>query len=122
MVGGCIFQQTFGIPIGTNCTPVLDDWFLSSHKADSIHEILKKNVKKLARSFNFTFLYKDDVLSRFGDFVNSIYPIELAIRDITNIDRFASYLDIHLEIEGWLVVMGIGNIFKIDDRYINIDR
>ena len=22
----------------------------------------------------------------------------------------------------WTLVMGIGNIFKIDDRYINIDR
>ena len=93
MVGGCIFQQTFGIPMGTNSAPLLDDWFLSSHKADSIHEILKKNVKKLARSFNFTFHYIDDVLSRFGDFV------ELEIRDTTNIDRSASYLDIHLEID-----------------------
>ena len=35
----------------------------------------------LARSFNFTFRYIDDVLSlnnsRFGDFVDRIYPIEL---------------------------------------------
>ena len=99
LVGGCIFQQTFGIPMGTNCAPLLADWFLSSHKADSIHEIIKKNVKKLARSFNFTFHYIDDVLSRLGDFVDSIYPIELGIRDTTNIDRSASYLDIHLKID-----------------------
>ena len=85
--------------MGTNCAPLLDDWFLSSNNADSIHEILKKNVKKLARSFNFTFHYIDDVLSRLGDFVDSIYPIELEIRDTTNIDRSASYFDIHLEID-----------------------
>jgi hypothetical protein len=64
---------------------------------------LKKNEKKLARSFNFTFRYIDDVLSlnnsRFGDFVDRIYPIELEIKDTTDTDRSASYLDLHLEID-----------------------
>ena len=51
--------------------------------------------KKLARSFNFTFRYIDAVLSlnnsRFGDFVDRIYPIELEIKDTTDIDKSASY-------------------------------
>ena len=63
----------------------------------------KKNEKNLDRSFNFTFHYIDDVLSlnnsRFGDFVNRIYPIELEIKDTTDTDRSASYLDLHLEID-----------------------
>jgi hypothetical protein len=45
----------------------------------------------------------DDVLSlnnsRFGDFVDRIYPIELEINDTTDTDMSASYLDIHLEID-----------------------
>ena len=68
-----------------------------------IQGLLKKNEKKLARSFNFTFRYIDDVLSlnnsRFGDFVDRIYPIELEIKDTTDTDRSASYLDLHLEID-----------------------
>ena len=63
----------------------------------------RKNEKKLARSFNFTFRYIDDVLSlnnsRLGDFVDRIYPIELEIKDTTDTDRSASYLDLHLEID-----------------------
>jgi hypothetical protein len=55
----------------------------------------KKNEKRLARSFNFTFRY--DVLtinnSRFGDFVDHIYHIELEIKDTTDKDMSASYLD-----------------------------
>ena len=51
--------------------------------------LLKKNEKKLARSFNFTFRYIDDVFSlnnsRFGDFVDRIYPIELEIKETTDI-------------------------------------
>ena len=33
----------------------------------------------------------------FGDFVDRIYPIELEIKDITDTDRSASYLDLHLK-------------------------
>ena len=61
----------------------------------------RKIEKKLARSFNFTFRYIGDVLSlnnsRFGDFVDRIYPIE--IKNTTDTDRSASYLDLHREID-----------------------
>jgi len=34
MFGGRVFQQTFGIPMGTNCAPLLADLFLYSYEAD----------------------------------------------------------------------------------------
>jgi hypothetical protein len=51
--------------------------------------------------------------SRFGDFVDRIYPIELEIKDTTDTDRSASYLDLHLKIdsEGRLRT----KLYKIDD-------
>ena len=61
--GGRVFQQTVGIPMGTSCAPLLTDLFLYSYEADFIQGLLKKNERKLARSFNFTFRYVDDVLS-----------------------------------------------------------
>ena len=77
--------------------------FNRQSEADFKLELLKKNEKKLARSFNFTFRYIDDVLSldnsRFGYFVDRIYPIELDIKDTTDKDRSAAYLDLHLEID-----------------------
>ena len=101
--GGRVFQQTTGIPMGTNCIHLLADLFLYSYEADFILGLLKKNEKKLARSFNFTFRYIYDVLSlinsRFGDFVDRIYPIELEIKDPTDTDRSALCLDPHLEID-----------------------
>ena len=72
-------------------------------EADLIKGRLKKNEKKLARSFNIKFRYIDDGLSLnnsgFGDFVDRIYPIELEIKDTTHTDTSASYLDLHLEID-----------------------
>ena len=89
-LGGHVFQQTVGIPMGTNCAPLLADLFLYLNE-------------KLAQSFNFTLRNIDDVLSlnnfRFGDFADRIYPIELEIKDTTDTDRSASYLDLHLEID-----------------------
>jgi hypothetical protein len=63
--------------------------------------LLKKNEKELAWSFNFTFRYIDNVLSRknhrFCDFVDRIYPIELEIKDTTDTVRSASYPALNLE-------------------------
>jgi hypothetical protein len=91
------------IPMGTNCAALLADLFLYTYKADFIQGLLKKNEKKLVRSFNFTIRYIDDVLSlnksRFGDFVDRIYPIELEIKDTTDTDTSASYVVLHLEID-----------------------
>jgi hypothetical protein len=54
-------------------------------------------------SFNFTFHYIEDVLSlkksRFGDFVDRNYLIELEIKLTTDTDWSALYFDLHLEID-----------------------
>ena len=100
MFGVRVFQRTVGIPMGTNWAPLLADLFRYSYEAVFIQGLLKKNEKKLSRSFNFTFRYIDDVLSlnnsRFGDFVDRIYSTELEIKDTTDTDRSASYLDLYL--------------------------
>ena len=106
MFGGQVLQQTVAIPMDTNCASLLTNLFLYAYEADFIQGLLKKNEKKPARSFNFTFRYIDDILSlnnsRFGDFVDRIYPIELDTHlscDTTDTDRSASYLDLCLAID-----------------------
>ena len=95
--GGRVLQQTVGILMGTNCVPLLPDLFLYYYEAEFIQELLRKEDKKLAISFNFPFRYRDDVLSlnnsKFGDYVERIYPIELEIKDTTGTVKAASYLD-----------------------------
>jgi len=46
--GGRVFQQRVGIPMCTNCAPLLADLFLYLYEADFIQGLLKKNEKKLA--------------------------------------------------------------------------
>ena len=60
---GKVFQQIIGIPIGTNCTPLLVDIFLYSYEAEFIQSLLSVGRKRLVSQFNFTYRYIDDVLS-----------------------------------------------------------
>ena len=103
MFDGRVFQKTVEIPMGTNCAPLLVDLFLYSYEPDGLLKKTPQKPQKLARIFNFTFCYIDNVLSLnnygFGDFVDLIYHIELEIKDTTYTDRSASYLDLHLEID-----------------------
>ena len=73
--------------MGTICAPFPADLFLYSYETDFTQGLLKKNEKKLARSFNFMFRY-----------IGHIYPIELEIKDTTDTARSASYFELHIEI------------------------
>ena len=63
MVDGRVFQHTVGIPMGTNCAPLLANLFLYSYEAVFICDqgLPKKIGKKLC--FNFTFSYIDGVFN-----------------------------------------------------------
>ena len=88
--GGRVLQHTVGILMSTNCTPLLAELFLYSYETNFTQGLLK-NKKKLIQSFHFTFRCIDGVLSlnnsKFGDFVDRIYPIKLEISDTTHIMR-----------------------------------
>ena len=48
--GGKVFQQIVGIPMGTNCAPLLADIFLYSYEAEFIHSLLSTGKKKISIS------------------------------------------------------------------------
>ena len=74
---GNVFQQIVGIPMGTNCAPLLADIFLYSFEAEFIQSLLSTGRKQLASWFNFTYRYIDDVLSinnpEFENYLGQMY-------------------------------------------------
>ena len=56
------FKHIVGIPIGTNCAPLLTDIFLYSYDAEFIQSLLSTGKKKLASQFNFTLRYIDNIM------------------------------------------------------------
>ena len=101
--GGAIFQQQIGIPMGTNCAPLLADLFLYSYETEFLQNLVRNKRMKDAKSFNFTYRYIDDVLSinnpSFSQWLPSIYPPELEIKETTETTCTASFLDLHLEFD-----------------------
>ena len=68
-----------------------------------IHTVLlSAGKKRLASQFNFTYRYIDDVLSinnpDFENYLGQMYPPELEIKDTTESNTSASYLDLLLSI------------------------
>ena len=99
---GMVFRQTVGIPMGTNCAPLLADLFLYSYEAEFIQSLNKSGRKKIAKRFNHTHRYIDDLLSlnnpSISNYLNHIYPDELEIKETTESAHSASYLDLFIEI------------------------
>ena len=85
------------------CAPLLADIFLYSYEAEFIQSLLSTGKKKIASQFNFTYRYIDDVLSinnpDFENYLGQMYPAEFEVKDTTESNTSASYLDLLLSIE-----------------------
>jgi len=73
--------------MGTNFSPLLADLFLYSYEADSIQGLLREG-------YIYHIIIISQNYSKFGDFVDNIYPI-----DTTETAKSASYLELHLKID-----------------------
>ena len=84
-----------GIPMGTNCAPLLADLFLYSYENEFLGKLIEGK-RKLARKFNLSYRYVDDLISfnnkRFKELISDIYPKELTISETTESTSVASYL------------------------------
>ena len=76
-------DKLIGIPMGTNCAPLLADLFLYSYENEFLDKLIKEGKRKLAGRFNLSYRYIDDLISfnnkRFKEFISDIYPKELTI-------------------------------------------
>ena len=96
--GGQLFRLTIGIPMGTNCAPLLANLFLYSYESQFLDKLVKEGKRKLARKFNLSYRYIDDLISfnnkRFKKFISDIYRKELSISETTESTPVASYLNL----------------------------
>ena len=96
--GEQLSRQMAGIPMGTNCAPLLPDLFLYSYENEFLDKLIKEGKRKLVRRFNLSYRYIDDLISfnkkRFKEFISDIYPKEFTISETTESTSIASYLDL----------------------------
>ena len=97
-----VFRQCVGIPMGTDCAPLLANLFLFYYEYKYVKKLIKTNIIK-ARRFNNTMRYIDDLLvlnnPSIEDTINDIYPTELQLKKTTENATALSYSDILITIE-----------------------
>ena len=78
--GTKFYRQIVGIPMGTNCAPLVADLFLYCYERDFMDSLNHDNQADVIEAFNSTSRYLDDLLNidnpYFEGTVNQIYPSE----------------------------------------------
>ena len=96
--GGHRFRQMTGIPVGTNCAPLLVDLFLYWYENEFLDNIIRSGHWGLARSFNLCCRYIDDLIvfnnKKFLDYLKEIYPSQLTVEKANKSDHLVDYLDL----------------------------
>ena len=124
--GSRYYRQIVGIPMGTNCTPLVADLFLFCNERDFMLSLSEDNQYDVIEAFSSTSRYLDHLLNIDNDFfdstVNRIYPSELQLKKINVSDTEAKVLDLHLSISDGFVKAEIydkGDDFDFD--IVNFD-
>ena len=90
-------QQRVGIPMDTNCAPLIADAFLFCYERDLTSDLQKSKCFDLLDMFNDTSRYLDDIFTidnpEFEKHFSDIYPAELQLNKSNTSDNEMSILD-----------------------------
>ena len=99
-----VYQQIVGIPMGTNCAPLIADLFLFCYERDFMSSLHKSKRYDLIDMFNDTSRYLDDIFTidnpEFEKHIPDIYPRELQLNKANTSDKETSFLDLNIKIIG----------------------
>ena len=88
--GTKLYRQTIGIPMGTNCAPLVEDLFLFCYERDFMKSLSRENQADIIEAFNSTSRYLDALLNidniYFNQMVDRIYPTELQLNRANSSD------------------------------------
>ena len=95
-------RHVVGIPMGTNCAPLVADLFLFCYERDFMMSLSDDKQADVIDAFNTITRYLDDILNinnvYFDNMVSQIYPSELQLNKANTSDTKAAFLDLHLSI------------------------
>ena len=98
--GGMVYHQIVGIPMGTNCAPLIADLFLYCYQKDFMSNLQKSKRFDLIDKFNDTSRYLDDIFTidnpEFAEHIPDIYPRELQLNKANTSDKETSFLDLNI--------------------------
>ena len=101
---GMVYHKKVGIPMGTNCAPVIADLFLFCYERDFISDLRKSNRHDLIDMFTNTSRYLDDIFiidnPEFEKYIPDIYTAELQLKKANTSDKETSFLVLNIKVIG----------------------
>ena len=98
-VGSKLYRKIVGIPMGTNCAPLVANLVLLCYERDFLLSPSDNNQTDIIEAFNSTSRYLDDLLNivnpYFEPMVGQIYPTELQLNKANSSDTEAPFLDLN---------------------------
>ena len=102
-----LYRQIVGIPMGTNCAPLVAYLFLYCYERDFMDFRNHDNYADVIEALNSTAMFLDDLLNinnpYFEGMINQIYPLELQLNKANISDTEAPFLDLHLSVANGFV-------------------
>ena len=109
-IGSAVDQQTIGIPMGTDCAPLVVDLFLFSYEFEFMKSLIRTDLS-VAAKFSNTCRYIDDLLTLnnpdFQACIDQIYPPEL--KKTTESNDSCSYLDLNINVHNGMFYTDLYN-------------
>ena len=106
-----LYRQIVGIPMGTNCAPLVTGLFLFCYERDFMTSLSDVKQAEIIEAFKSTSRYLDDLLNidnpYFECILNRIYQPELQLNKANTSDTEAPFLDLHLSISNGFVLSKI---------------
>ena len=98
--GNTLYRLIVGIPMGTNCAPLVADLFLFCYERVFMSSLSGNNQADIIETFKSTSRYLDDLLNIDNPYsegiVNQIYPPEPQLNKANTSDTEAPFLDIYI--------------------------
>ena len=99
-----IYQQIVGIPMGTNCAPLIADLFLFCYERNFMSNLHISKRYDLIDMFNDTSRYLDDIFTidypEIEKHIPDIYPTALQLNKVNTSDKEMSFLDLNIKVIG----------------------
>ena len=101
--GSKLYRQIVGIPMGTNCAPLVADKFLFCYERYFMLSLPDNNQTDIIEAFNSTSRYLDDLLNIDNPYFEQMVGQILQLNKANSFDTEAPFLDLNLSIKNGIV-------------------
>ena len=110
--GSRVYRQVIGIPMGTDCAPVVANIFLFYYELKFVSSLSEEELNDKYNFTEFTSRYLDDIIifndnGEFANIFSEIYPSEMELVPTHSSDDHVNFLDLNISVKDGLFISSL---------------